>query len=171
MSNPQPIACPRCGAGTLTASLHGLAGICTGCLANSVAGAETPFAEAWLPGPQTPLPRRLGDYELQRELARGGMGVVYLARQLSLGRQVAVKLLLPGFVASPSRLTRFRSEASLAGRLQHPNIVAIHEIGEHEGQPYFSMDYIAGRNLAEVVREHPLPAKRAAECVRTMAGA
>ncbi len=170
MPNPHP-PCPRCGADTPTTSIHGLLGICAGCLAHSVAEAERPFAEAWLTGPQTPLPRRLGDYELQQEIARGGMGVVYLARQLSLGRQVAVKLLLPGFVASPARLARFRSEATLAARLQHPNIVSIHEICEHDGVPFFAMEYVEGRDLGRLVREQLPTSRHTAQLVRTVARA
>jgi WD40 repeat protein len=163
--------CPRCGTQSQVSPLPGLVGICASCLAESVSEAEGPFAEAWLPGPQTPLPRRLADYELQREIARGGMGVVYLARQLTLNRQVAVKLLLPGFVASPTRLARFRSEATLAARLQHPGIVAIHEIGEHEGVPYFSMEFVEGRDLGRIVRDQVLSARQTARVVRTVSRA
>lgn len=151
--------------------LPGLAGVCAACLAQSLSENDVPFAEAWLPGPQTPLPRRLGDYELLREVARGGMGVVYLGRQISLDRRVAVKLLLPGFVSSPARLARFRAEATLAARLQHPNIVAIHEIGEDDGVPYFSMEYVEGTDLGRVVRDQPVPAQQAARLVCSVARA
>jgi len=109
--------------------------------------------------------------ELLEEVARGGMGVVYRARQISLNRIVAVKMLLSGRHAKPEFVVRFRREAEAAARLQHPNIVSIHEIGEFDGQPYFSMDYVSGRSLADVVREHALPAGRAARYVRTIATA
>ena len=114
---------------------------------------------------------RFGDYELLEEIAHGGMGVVYRARQVSLKRIVAVKMLLFGQFAGKAAFERFRAEAETTARLQHPNIVAIHAIGETEGQPYFSMDYVAGRNLAELVRDRPLPARQAAGYVRTIARA
>jgi WD40 repeat protein/tRNA A-37 threonylcarbamoyl transferase component Bud32 len=115
--------------------------------------------------------RYVGDYELLEEIARGGMGVVYKARQASLNRIVAVKMILAGQLASETDVKRFRSEAAAAARLQHKNIVAIHEVGEHEGQHYFSMDFVDGPSLAEVVRKGPLPARQAAQCVKTIAEA
>ena len=99
------------------------------------------------------------------------MGVVYRARQLSLNRIVAVKMIQPGRVGSPEMVLRFRAEAEAAASLHHPNIVAIHETGECEGQHYFSMDYIEGQNLAEAVREGPLPSARAAQLVAKIAAA
>ncbi|MCL4181750.1 MAG: protein kinase, partial [Verrucomicrobia bacterium] len=114
---------------------------------------------------------RFGDYELLEEIAHGGMGVVYRARQVSLKRIVAVKMLLFGQFAGKAAFERFRAEAQTAAHLQHPNIVAVHEIGETDGQPYFSMDYVAGRNLAELVRDRPMPARQAAGYLRKIAQA
>jgi WD40 repeat protein len=115
--------------------------------------------------------RSFGDYELLEEIARGGMGIVYKSRQVSLDRIVAVKLLLLGQYASEEFIHRFRIEASVAASLQHPNIVAIHEVGVHQGQHYFVMDFVDGPDLAQLVREQPLAAKRAAGYVKTIAEA
>ena len=86
----------------------------------------------------------VGGYELVEVLGRGGMGVVYRARHLSLNRDVALKMLLAGIEAGPAERARFRIEAEAVARLQHPHIVHIYDVGEQEGRSYFSMEYVAG---------------------------
>jgi serine/threonine protein kinase len=115
--------------------------------------------------------RYFGDYELLEEIARGGMGVVYKGRQVRLNRIVAIKMILSGELAGQDDIERFHNEAQTAANLKHPNIVAIHEVGQHEGRNYFSMDYVEGQSLANVIQAGPPPARKAAEYVKTIAEA
>ena len=164
---PQPpLRCPQCGRPLAPERSQGL---CLACLAGFAFATELSASPA-LPVSLGTL-RYFGDYELIKEIARGGMGVVYRARQTNLGREVAVKLLLHGALASTQDVDRFRAEAAAAASLKHPGIVAIHEVGECDGQHYFSMDLIAGRDLAAVTREGPLPVRQAAEIVALVAQA
>jgi hypothetical protein len=110
-------------------------------------------------------------YVIMRVLGRGGMGVVYLARHLRLKRLVALKMVLAGSHAGPAELVRFRTEAEVVARLHHPNIVQIYEVGEHQGQPYCALEFVAGGSLGRKTAGTPLPARQAAQLIETLARA
>jgi eukaryotic-like serine/threonine-protein kinase len=174
--------CRRCGA-PLDAEVT--RGLCPVCLLESTLLVEQEPAvpeavdTAWLernrlagePNSGT-QPHRLGDYELLEEIGRGGMGVIYRARQISLDRLVAVKTILTGPLASPDFVQRFQTEAHAAAVLDHPNIVPIYEVGNHQGQPFYSMRLVPGRNLAQELKETgAMPPRRGAELLATVARA
>ncbi len=162
--------CSECGATISEASADGF---CPQCLLDLALQAKGETVVETLPENSctTHTGRVFGNYDVLEQIGQGGMGVVYRARQRGLGRVVALKLMLAGSRATEAEIKRFHTEAKAAATLKHPHVVAIHEVGEHEGQHYFSMDYIEGRSLAEVVRRTPLPAARAARYVKLIADA
>src|SRR5438874_2878655 len=111
----------------------------------------------------------LGDYELLEEVGRGGQGVVFRARQKSLNRTVALKVISHGQCASKAHVKRFRREAEAAASLEHPGIVPIHEVGERDGSCYFSMKFVEGGQLDEVVRRTPMSIRQTAELIAKVA--
>jgi serine/threonine-protein kinase len=118
---------------------------------------------------QTPVRNpKIPGYEVLVELGRGAMGVVYQARQVGLDRVVALKLLGGGALASRDEASRFQAEAQAVARLQHPNIVQVHEVGEHEGQAFFSLEYVGGGTLARRLRQGRLPLEEAVRLMVTL---
>src|ERR1700730_9165401 len=115
---------------------------------------------------------RVGPYELQAEIGRGGMARVFRARQPSLDRTVALKILAPDLARDAVFVARFRQEALIAAALEHPNIVPIYDVGETNGQPYLAMRHVAGRSLADALRQDgPFSVGRAARIVEQIARA
>ena len=151
--------CPQCGMLLLGDAGAGLCPKCLGSLG---------FASS-APDDGSAALHRLGDYELLSEIARGGMGVVFKARQISLNRIVAVKVVLHGPFSSPEFVTRFRTEVAAIASLRHPNIVGIYEAGQSGNDHFFSMEYIEGQSLAHAVREQPLPVRRSASYLKDVA--
>lgn len=157
-----------------------VAGLCPACLgklaidpdAESDAGGAS---KAQLPPDSRSFeqrpPFRFGDYELLQEIARGGMGIVYRARQVSLNRTVALKTIVGPKLSDPKFVRRFQTEAEAAAQLQHPHIVTIYDFGEVEGHYYYTMDFVEGQSLAQLVRSGPLTPRQAALYVKTMAEA
>ncbi|HWG41537.1 MAG TPA: protein kinase [Gemmataceae bacterium] len=123
-------------------------------------GADSPSGRASVPG-----------YEIVEELGRGGMGVVYKARQIKLNRLVALKMILSGAHAGAADLERFRTEAEAIARLHHPHVVQVYEIGEHDGRPFFSLEFCEGGTLEKKLAGDPLPPREAAALLETLAHA
>jgi serine/threonine protein kinase len=161
-----------------------LGGLCARCLLNlalepargdfppSSLSPDSPMLPARSGGAAEPIKvRYFGDYELVQEIARGGMGVVYRARQVSLNRVVALKMILAGDFSSPAMVERFQTEAEAAARLEHPNIVPIFEIGLHDGLHYFSMRFVEGGTLTQTIAGIKFTPRRAAELLVKVARA
>src|SRR6266480_3828298 len=180
--------CRKCGAEIFADTPEGL---CTACLFETgldllarpsvavgddcalIENTETSDANAAPHVRKAPRPAKtlaeFGDYELLEEIGRGGQGVVYRARQKSLNRTVALKVIGLGQWTSEAHLKRFRREAEAAARLDHPCIVPIHEVGEHDGHCYFSMNFVEGGQLDEVVSDSPISTRQAAELIAKVA--
>ena len=170
--------CRKCGAAIPPDSPQHSCGACLletglGLLADEpVAGVDSSAeasAKADDPSRASPMLMDFGDYELLEQIGRGGQGVVFRARQKSLNRTVALKIIGLGQWATKAHLKRFRLEAEAAARLEHPGIVPIHEVGERDGSCYFSMKFVEGGQLDEVARREPMPIRQAVELIAKVA--
>jgi hypothetical protein len=130
-----------------------------------------PRRDAEAPPVILPAPRQVGDYDILAEVGRGGMGVVYKARHRGLHRLAALKMVLAGEFASPTQELRFRLEAELASRVQHPNIVQVYEIGSYDGRPFLALEWVEGGSLANRLDGKPWPPVEAASFIETLARA
>jgi serine/threonine protein kinase len=137
----------------------------------TVANPPPAGADNRVPGDVTSPGQFFGEYELLAEIGRGGMGVVYRARHATLNRVVALKMILPGAGLSATDLQRFRTEAESTAQLRHPNIVSLHAVGEIDGRHFYSMDFIDGPSLGQRLAAGPLPGRRAARYLATIARA
>src|SRR5437667_10092106 len=142
---------------------------CGACLLETGLGSVEPEGEINVDPAPSPMLMDFGDYESLEEVGRGGQGVVFRARQKSLNRTVALKVIALGHWATEAHLRRFRREAEAAAHLEHPGIVPIHEVGERDGSCYFSMKFIEGGQLDAVAKREPMPPRRAAELMAKVA--
>ena len=156
-------------AGAADSFATGIPGLLADPHATSTPALSGPPAPA---GPARPAVWTFGqEYEILERVAQGGMGSVYKARQIRANRLVALKMIQPGHLATPEQVERFRREAQASADLHHPGIVTIHDVGEVNGQHYFSMEWLDGGSLKELLAEGPLPPRLAAELVRQAAEA